>query len=79
MGHSPAQADVHAVVVRTANRLVGPNACELGQCGSRKSRVEWASAADSAHGHLLVNVDGLVFVQTQNMRVFRFDYGIGIE
>ena len=41
--------------------------------------MEWASAADPTHGHPLVNVDGLVLVQTENMSVFCLNHGVGVD
>src|SRR5713101_7314243 len=80
MGHAPAEADVHAVVMRTANRLLVTNACELslGRPRCRKS-VQRSCTASSTHGYALIDIDGLVLVQTKNVRVFRFDYRIRIE
>src|SRR5580700_5574752 len=84
MGHPLAEAEVHSVVVRAANRLFVSNAGQLRLRRSGKRRIEWAIAALLANGlrrirQFLVNVDGLVLVQTENVRVFRFDYRIGIE
>src|SRR5206468_12886076 len=80
MGHSLAEADVHAVVMRTADRLLVTDACELRRGSPRRSKsVQRSCAASSTHGHALIDVDGLVLVQTENMRVFYLNHGLRVE
>src|SRR5439155_9497175 len=80
MGHSLAEADVHAVVVRPADRLVVTNACELRQRSPWRSKsVQRSRAANTTHRHALIDIDGFVFVKTENMRVFCLNHGVGVE
>ena len=70
MAHALAEAEIDAVIVRAADRLLVANAGQLRLGGGGKRRVERPSAADSIHRYFLVDVHGLVFVQAENVRVF---------
>src|SRR5438445_1927528 len=79
MAHALPIADIEAVINGAANGLLVANARKRRQVGSRERRVEGAGAACSSHRNPLINIDGLVLVQTKNVCVFRLDDGIGIE
>ena len=80
MSHSLAEADVHAVIVRTADRFLVANTGELriARHWLHKS-IQGGCAANTTHGYALIDVDGLVFVQAQNMCVLHFEGGVLFE
>src|SRR5258708_32891846 len=73
MAHALAEAEIEAVIMRTANRFVVANAGQYRLPCRRKRRRKRASAANPIHRHLLVDVDGLVFVQAENVCVLRLE------
>src|SRR5882757_2509836 len=80
MSHSLAEADVHPVIVRTPDRFFVTNARELRLARHRfKKSIQRGCAASSTHGYALIDVDGLVLVQTQHVRVFCLENGVLIQ
>src|SRR6185437_4309616 len=74
MGQSLAVAEVHAVIVRPSNRLFVANACQFRDTGiRRKIGIERTEAAFSIYWYFLVDVDGFILVQAENVCVFGFD------
>src|SRR5205807_1934986 len=65
----------------TANGRIDTNAPQFRQrrVRGRKRRIERASAAGSVHRHFLIDIDGLVFVQTKHVSKLRLEGGIGIQ
>ncbi len=79
MTHSLAVADVEAVIHGAANRLLVANAGELRFAVWRGQSVQRSSTAGAANRHSLVDVDGFVLMETENMSVFRLNDRVGIE
>src|SRR5258706_7520889 len=80
MGHALAEAEIEAVVVRTANRFVVTNACELRQGRARRSKsIQRSRAASSTDGYALIDVNGLVLVPAENVCVLCLKHCVGIH
>src|SRR5438270_958847 len=75
MAHALAEADVHAVVARAADRLLVANAGQnrntrRSECSSQGTRE---AGSGPARRQLGIDVDRLVLMQSENMNIFRFD------
>ncbi len=86
MAHSLAEAEVHTVVMLAVNGLIDTNAPQSRQRRVRrcKRRIEWAIAALGVNRlrrvrHFLIDVDGLVPVQAEHVRVLDFERGVCIQ
>src|SRR5260370_40852789 len=78
MAHALAETEIEAVVMRTANRFVVPNACELRRGSTRGSKsIQRSLAASSTHGYALIDVDGLDLVATENVGILRLEPRVG--
>src|SRR2546430_4388966 len=76
--HPLTEGEVYSVIVRAVDGLIVANACQHRLPRRRKRRRKGASTAASVHRHFLIDVDGLIPVKTENMRVFHFECGIRI-
>src|SRR5207237_5373824 len=79
MSHALAEGEVRAVVVRPVNRLVVAYAAQFWLARRLKRCIERTRAADSAHWNFLVDVDGLVFMKAENVRVLHLNRRIRIQ
>src|SRR6185312_5470166 len=76
MSQALAIADIRAVIVRAPDRLFVAYAYQLWLGRSGEGWVKRPAAARTATRHLLIDIDGLVLVQAENMGIFRFQHGI---
>src|SRR5579863_222513 len=76
--HTLAEAEIYAVVtIAIDGRVIadaGENRLARGtECGRQRPGQDYVSAGVRSGGNFLVDIDGLVLMQTENMGVFRFE------